>query len=198
MFCFAKRWGKEKVSLSNLCYILWLVKTQVYANRDLLRSGYFTCEGTSFQLGSIGQRRREKDQPAHPLQSSSWSSWALWAGLGAECVPPVAAGASLGSRQLWVVGRVFIAACLEIWLWDEALFQPQWFPAGSTVFWEPWAAGRCCSWQMRGLWPTLGCVECFLLEKSHPKMFLKHCANWNKMKCFQFNPWVWAFPWACG
>lgn len=47
------------MSLINLYHILWLTQTQVYANRDLLRSEYFTCEGASFQ-GSIGQRSREK------------------------------------------------------------------------------------------------------------------------------------------
>lgn len=75
------------MSLSNLYYILWLAKTQVYANRDLLRSVYFTCEGPSFQLGSTGERSREKGSIAHALQCSSRSSWALGTGLDGECAP---------------------------------------------------------------------------------------------------------------
>lgn len=58
------------MSLSNLYYILWLAKTQVYANRDLLRSVYFTCEGTSFQMGSIGQRSREKTDLLIPCSAA--------------------------------------------------------------------------------------------------------------------------------
>lgn len=202
MFCSAKRWEKGKVSLSNLYYVLWWAKTQVYANRDLLRSVYFICEGTSFQRGSIGQKNRGKrmdllipcsaaEQLLGSVNRVGWRMCPPSSGCWSQPELTAPAGSGKGiycslSGDLTSSWSRFPSSMIPC--------RPQCF--GWLELLEDAAADR---WDISDPPVAASCI--FSWRKAGDpiqKCSLRIIKKWNKRKCFQLDPWAWAFPWACG